>query len=436
MFCPECGEKNNDDSNFCHSCGAKLTIEVNEEKQQQINQSSNNNKVVEQTEAVYGVNEYYQIAKEENKTRKGFSTKQKVTLLIVAFLIIAIGAFWGIGRYISDPKRIAKSYFQSMSSNDWNKAYSYLDVKDSDFISKESFAKVASAEKSKVGDITNFSVIDTVNSKKSMDELTKSVEINYTVRNSSSPISKKINLVKQKEKKFLFFDSWKVEPENLVVSQYTVYVPKNTTLTIDNVKVNSKYIVKGNDTSSTSDTDTYKLTNIFYGKHELKINSLYTEDYSETVDIDESGSHSVHELKLKKQVEDDLVKQVGDVYKEFYKAALTGKSYDTVKDYFTSDEETQKEMQSSFEYLVSKGKGDFFEKIKDINFTNFKEDGTAEYSNSYIDMSLTAQYTYTSIVSGDDEKDSKTLETPGTTNLTVDLVLEGGKWKISRLVVF
>lgn len=435
MFCEQCGFNNSDESNFCESCGAKLTVEDNKNQDSGvIDSSSNDNNVSVQQQDQYAVNEYYQAAQQGNKVRRTISKKQKFITMIAILIIVFIGAFWGIGKYVSDPKRVAKDYFEATSSKDWSKAYSCLDVKDEEFTSKDSFVKVASAEKANTDEIKNFKFTDLSEDKNSKDDLTRSVLVNYITNNNSSEKTETIKLVKQKEKKFLFFDSWKISTENLVVKSYTIEVPKNTTVTIDNAKIENKYITK----NDYYDYDVYKIKNIFYGNHELKVTTPYTEDYTKTIEVTEDGDSYSSDLKIKTETADALVKQAGEEFTEFYKAALSGKTYDSVKDYFSSDEKVQKDMKEEFDYVVSKAKSESYGKIKEIKFSNFQNSNIGEYNDNYVDLSLTAEYTYT-IVRSTDENGKQETYTPknsSKTYLRFTFVLEDNKWKIKKMTDF
>lgn len=220
MYCKECGTKNKEEAIFCEECGKKIK------------------------------------EKKTKQERKKVSKKNKLIIEIVVVIIIFLGLSFTALSYMMSPKKIAERYMEALVNQDINKLYSYLEIDgDKTFITKEIYQELL--EKNK---IINYKITDI---EYGNNKLTTSVTFVYTEYDSKEEKTMRISLVKQKKKRLLFFDDWKISSSknnDKIVENFKIIVPKNAKVTYAGVEVKENYLDKNN---STDRTDIYILKQVF-----------------------------------------------------------------------------------------------------------------------------------------------------------------------------
>ena len=417
MFCPECGSKNADDAVFCENCGANIAAAL-QQAQQEAPQTGTVQGAAQMprytsptgtSPAAPAPGTYVSAPK---KARKPLKTSTKVTLAAVAAVVVAGIVLFQVGQSQSSPDKVATDYFAALQAQDWNSAYQKLDVGSSEFLTEKNFEsvqkqntkdeKIASYEVSpaKLTDALTAGSFD-----KGSGALTKHVVIQYLMKGSSTPKRQTLSLVKQQGKKWLFFDSWKISTDNLVTSEVNISAPSDVTVSLGDIKLGSKYLVKDKDADEDSDKDdgnalvTYSVKKIFSGNYTVKATSPNIEDYTHSEDIDESDSEITinrSDLKLKQSVLDSVAKQPGDIIKALYTAALAGKDFSSVSSYFVTDRDHQQLLQDEYSEIkdeIAQGdKGGF----KSIDFTSFNPEVDRSSSDmETIVVNTNVKYSYT-----------------------------------------
>ena len=215
MFCGECGTRNKKGDAFCGECGKKLeTVEV------------------EKTKTKKNVN---------NKPKKEISKSTKIIICVISIIVVAVIASFILLGNITNPKNVAKEYISAVINKDSNKLYSYLNIDgDSTFVSKNVFSNYVKDELKEVT-INNYKITDVVYS---TGKLQATVKFTYTTENGSSESNGTVKLIKDKSKKYLFFDNWKINDsiDTVVVKNYTLKVTKDSKLTYGGINVDKKYL--------------------------------------------------------------------------------------------------------------------------------------------------------------------------------------------------
>lgn len=364
MFCSECGTKNNENDKFCQECGHKLT----EEKTEQDNFSE----------------------------KKPMSKKKKIIIAISLILVMTLAVGYKIGSNITSPKNIAKNYIQAIIDLDSNKLYSYLEIDgDKTFVSKDEFTKLMNERMDNSDiDIVNFKVTDVEYGK---DKLNAKVNFTYTTKDSSEEHSDTINLVKEKEKKLLFFDNWKINDNDfssMVVKDYTIKIAKGSTLNYMGIDVTNKYL---NSDESSDQFDAYTLPQVFTTKTNIKavlpngielnnevIPSEYKKEYTVTFNED----------SLSDNEKEQIINSAKEYLTKIYNQAISKKAFSEIKADFQQDNIDLTALEKTYT--------DFLKELEDssntltkIDFTDISISDIELNDDGYLEVELDAEYDYT-----------------------------------------
>ena len=392
MYCEECGKKNEEKGLFCEHCGKKMS----------------------QEEAVA-------------KEKKTMSKKAKLIVTGSCILVAILITFSVVYSSINSPKNLAKEFFEATTSYDAERMYKYLNMsKKSEFTSKEIFAKITeetlkNTTKKKVKNYTIES------SEKSDDGLTTKVKINYILEGSEKSQTETITFTKDKKNKLLFFDNWSVSGANIdVVEDFILKAPKGSKITIEGVKLDSKYLDKE---ESNKKEDVYNMPAMFKSTYKSKVKlpsgldiepkitiNSYTKTY--TVKITSDSIDDKLKDKMRKVVEKDINK--------IYESIIADKSFDDIKSDFNYKNADLKALNTSYDRLKSNIDNN------STNLTKFKVT-EAKITRVYIDskekfeVTVALNYDYTVEYKSGDE--TKTNESDDTKNVYITLDYANGEFK-------
>ena len=431
MFCPNCGTKNEDDALFCGNCGTKLSLEefnqtLNEENKtvdlenevSKENVTDNQQAVSENTNEVsqsvqvnqgfisYDSNQSGQTNQgfapngfnQNEQTNQGFvpngfnqntnqsyqpqpakqfkfSKKILGAIIAVVVAIVAIVIFVNVGKAGVDYKKIAKKYVTAVEQCDWDTAYEYLNLPDSEFLTKDA---LEAAHSSDTGEkVTAITVVDSYSTAGNLKG-NEYVTVTYSTPTTSAN-SVNLLLSQTDDKYLLFFKKYKVSTEDVVYTDARISVPKGLTLTVNGVEANSKYITS--DTSSSDYLDTYIIPYVFAGSNTIKVSGDVIEDYETTINIsyDEySKSISYTDLTLTEETKNTLTSKAQSDLTTIAKAAYDNKSYDDIKNgLYVTDNDYNNE--KDYDYLVD----DFHPSYRTISSYEFSNIKTSLSSSTY-----------------------------------------------------
>lgn len=271
MFCPDCGTKNDDDAVFCENCGTRIMEES-------------------QVPPVPSVPPQQPAAFKLSKNVIGI-------IAAVAAVIVAVIVFVSVGKSVTDYKKLAVKYVKAVEEGNWDKAYSLMNLPESEFLTKEAYIKVN--EEKSVATVMNITAQDVSALKEKYDVNaalgSKVVAVTYACPGASSK-SKYVNLDKMDSKAMLFFDSYKVSSDGSVAFDSVVKVPSGSKLYINGTEVNRSYM---SDNKSTEKIDYYVIPFLFQGDNEIKVVSEYANDVEEVVNFYGTGDiYSVSSSQL------------------------------------------------------------------------------------------------------------------------------------------
>lgn len=430
MFCPKCGTNNIDSVNFCATCGAELVDNQPEQK------------TITMNTVIAGAKELPAKIKTLPKLVKQLS----VAALALIVVIIAVSA---VGSAVTDPKNIAKGYFEAKANGDWNKMYGYLSLDNSDFINKNNFLKLMGNEEKL--EIVNFEISDSLSNGSSYEGyfvstsdsgMVKTYVVEYLLKGNSSTQSETITLVKNSGKKLLFYDDYDVNIDNLIISNYQISVPKGSTVYLDEIKLTQKTSSSENDYyDSDSSSDTYVISKIFSGQHDLKVEHPVCAVYTEKIQVSGSGScgsiYSVSKLELNESVKSDLAKKTEETYKQIISSALAQKEFDSLNLICTSESEQQVSIKESYDNLVSELKNEDGTGYKSITVTKFTDESSQKElkaSGTY-SCELRIEYDYVTISKDwwTDELSESPSSYPRSSSIRFTYVYESDAWVLQNL---
>ena len=356
MFCGECGKKNKEGATFCEKCGNKLeTVKEPVVKQQ-------------------------------------LSKKQKTVLIIIVAVIAVLGICYKVGSDLTSPKAVADKYLKALSNNDYNAIYSYLDIEGDDtFVSKKIYSDLMKENDTK-NSIEQYKITEVEE-----NDLSAVVRYKYTTKKSTSEETARVNLIKQKGKKFLIFDNWKVgnasSSSDMITKDYTIKVDKGSKVVFGDVLISEKYLDNENSSSS---QDVYVLPQVFAFETNVKVTLKNGFEFEKKI---KPGYYSTAYLEfdddlLTAKQKDELVDNFKTIISQIYTDAIAGNKFEAVESKYKRENLDLTNLTKNYDNFVNT-LADSTNKLTSINF----KDGTI-YSiylddDGYFKVDIKFTYDYT-----------------------------------------
>lgn len=404
MFCGECGTKNKKGDAFCKECGSKLeSVEVTTNKTKK---------------------------EVSNAPKKPMAKSTKIIIGVVAVVVAALVALFIILGNITNPKNVAKEYIQAVVNKDGNKLYSYLSIEgDSTFVSKNVFNNYIK-EKIKDDAVTNYKITDV---EYSTGKLQATVRFTYTTKNSSSEKTGKVTLTKDKSKKYLFFDNWKINDsiDTAVVKDYTLKVTKGSTLTYGGIKVDKKYLASS---KSSTEYDVYVLPQVF--GYETVVKAVLPSGLEIEEKVTPSTYYSTHTVSFDEDTLTDAAKnKIIEVAKKdlntIYTSAIAKKSFADIKSNFDVKGIDLTKFEQSYNNFVTK-LGNESNILTSFTVTNASIYDIDLDSNGYLEVEFKVNYDY-AIKYTDYSNNEKTHSDSDYDYMTVTLTYKNGTYYLVNI---
>ena len=378
MFCPECGKKNEEGVNFCEYCGAK----IQEPKK----------------------------VKTPKKDKKPLKKSTKILIAVISVIVIAIVIFFIICSSKYDPKAVAEGYFLAAAEKDADKLYQYMDVENSDFTSKKVFKKLIETDEKT--ELVNYSV-GTV--QKSSDGLSATVPITYTLKGESSSSTTSVHLVKDKQKKLLFFDNWQVSSDDsMITTDYQITTFKDSTVTLEGVNVDKKYLDKK---ESTDDYDVYVLPTVFEATYDVTVTLKNGIELKDEINIGSYGDSNLTNLEVSDATKDAIEKIAPQTIESLYKSAMEKKAFADIKKDYEYEGADLSDLEDSYDLFMNSISEDGLTKFTvskaSVDSATITEDG---YLRATIDIEY--EYNVKRTFLGEERENTDTTE--DTVYLTFD----------------
>lgn len=409
MFCPRCGKETAEDARFCENCGAKMEFiahPIEPQKEQQKNMQPNVRMAM------------------PPKMHKPIS---KLTVLIVAelaailMLVVMLNVFY---QKTYEKEYVAASFFVNMANGDYQLAasnFKYDDRTNHDFLDDESFEWAN--QKTSLGVITDYKICETdeeglfqkreKNDKKNIDRDTVTIE--YWLQGHEESDFYEVPVIEKAPN-----DKWAVMVEAFLCNDYTLYVPKDTTVTFDGKLLEDKQTTE-NVNEYDNNQDIYHIAQLYRGTHTIEVSMEGMETVTDMVTITyDEDRYYLDSLQLKKETVEQLIEKAGENLSLVYNSVLAGDDFSKVEDLFTDDEF----IQEYYEELVSRWNGGSINMDK-ISFSNVS--GYAENGNSNVSISFQYSMNYRYEDSWDNEIINEDYSDED--EMTMNFINEGGQWK-------
>lgn len=425
MFCPECGKSNPDGLKNCQYCNAEL--------------------IDNSPPSIPGVDVTKYVGKIKSVNYRSFFqslNKKKKIIIPIGIILILIIVFFVVASTLSSPERLVKSYFECYIDQDYQKMYSYLSVSENDFINQETFEKYMSENSGlDASEITDYDVSSLDLGIYGNDRL---YEVSYVIDGSNYEESFIVNLVKQSGKQWLFFDKYKVDFQDAMHKDYTIYAPSNLTVEVDGIAV------KGTPVQDSPNESYYTIDSIFGGNHIIKISGAMINEINDEVYIasdnsdssyndysDYYGSNSYDVEYFNFEINDteyqNLIKSAQTLPNTIYGGAISGKTADQLGIAISA---TNDSFTNLYKNISNNVKNPSYG-IKSISFSNFRSD----FDNSLQFTSDGFQYSFRLVFDSDYVQNDSFTNQPvnrKATNCRANFTYayEDGEWKLASLSIY
>lgn len=371
MFCGECGTKNAKGAKFCESCGATLVEEKSVPNTKTDKKTTNNDNLA-------------------TKVSK-MSKQNKIIMGIVIAIVVIFIAFYAIMSSKLSPKAIAEDYFLAVANVDANKLYKYLDIDESEFTTKDMFVKVMeeSTDDDDKMKVANYTV---GNAKKELTGLSTTVTITYVLDGKKDSETADITLVKQKSKKYLIFDDWRVSTDGLTtVKDFEIKVLKGSELSIEGVKVDKKYLDKK---ESTETYDVYHMPAMFTTTYKATIKLPMGFEVEDNIRVSEYSkyTYSFDKNTLPDKVKTQIANNIKKGLQTLYDGAKDKKEFSDIKKSFTFKGADLSDLEDAYNSLARSISNSG---LTSISFTDIELSSLSTNSDGSLYASVKAKYKYT-----------------------------------------
>ncbi len=403
MFCSKCGTKNAKGAKFCKSCGEKIKEAVKTNKTNETKETKNGKE-----------NKQSNTSKKNNNNLKEFLQKNKLPVIIVGIIVFLLVVYLIVNSTVFSAKSFATKYAKSVIENDYVSQIEYADVYGtSDFITKDIVKNKYKDEKKKnieqirmlkdneleklssTGSSTIDKFVEDILKEKTdkKSSLTKSYTFEYLTSDSKKSEYVTVSISKASHKKYGIFNNWKALGDDVVAEDVTVETDPNTTVTVEGVKLSSKYLDKS---KSSKTKNVYKIPSILKDKVDITItlkNGLVLEDSKNVYSKEDINTTRTYGYKLTKDSSKKLKTVVQNFLDGYVSAAISKKDISEVRNNKIWDKEILEisSFDTYYNDLVKRYESDQIEsyKVTDIDVSSSYIDSDGE-----INVRATVKYSY------------------------------------------
>lgn len=335
---------------------------------------------------------------------------------VVAVLMIRLPKMYGA-------KQEAAGFETAMLSGKWEDAYGYLlfEEETSPYLTQSLFGQVMARKGASGFRDLQVEEMGTTDGKKVFSatyETAEGIQTDY------------ITLKQTGEKKFLFMDQWKVDPDTVCVSDVTIAVPSEASLSLNGVAVDADPVIKEEEHSAE-----YTFSRLFKGIWTARLEAENRAPYQTDIEVTaDSGNGNISltgaELYPDQELMDSVLNQFAQDYQAILEASVNREDFSVVEKYFAKEAIQEGRAQNMYANACSQafnpetGSGIVKYELSDIsaNFVPIVKSGYAKAGDLVMEIQSIMTYTY--IDDGLEKSD---------TQQSVGLLCyhqEDGQWKI------
>lgn len=271
--------------------------------------------------------------------------KEFIKIVLTLAVCAGIGIFLALGNRAGSSRRFAEEYFSNYVTNNFEEMYKMIECKESQFINYDNFVNKCEGEKI-YGSITGYSFSKPV---EQGDKVT--YVVSYFIGGNTQPNTYTITLKKQKKHTYLFFSTWKVSVDRMIIKDYSIDVPVGTNVTMDGLDISG--YKKG--TSEDGTTDNYVIDEMFSGDHTIAVNLDATGEITKTqyvMNNNESVKITTNDFAMKPDVQQKLYEYSTFIVKTMYEYAMDKtKNVEDIVMLYANTEEAKASARATYEAL-------------------------------------------------------------------------------------
>ena len=272
------------------------------------------------------------------KIKKFFKTKfgsylwQIVSSVLILIVTGGIGVFAAYAQTEGSSMVYARTYFKYFMTHSWSLLYAQTDLKNSQFINEEVFGRMMSNIVPSRGS-DEYEFVD-----RGSDGTYNLIDVVYQETGSDIERTMTLRMKKQEKKTLMIFNQWEVSLVDEIIKDCTITAPVEMSVVVDGVSLEGCPYTE----DETGRLRTYTLDKILAGIHSIELSSAGTTSVYESFLWEESRSSYVvqtAEIPLNNDVITICSDNAIDIIVGMYNGVLTNVGCDSVKEFFTTDED-------------------------------------------------------------------------------------------------
>ena len=224
--------------------------------------------------------------------------------------------------------------------------------------------------------------------------LTATVTVSYTTGSRSSAQTDTITLRRGSGKKYLFFDDWKVSlNDDDLVTDYTIRVPHDATITVDDVALSTEYIEESDDDGF----DVYTIPMMFNTEYDVVVklaNGFEIQDTFTPSNYYGTTTFVLSNDNISDADKEKVTEQVKQDIKSLFDNAIADKAWSEISSNYGTDD--LDDLEDSYEELVDDVDGGFLSsKLQSFDVDTVNIRGLSTESDGRIEVWVRLEYKYT-----------------------------------------
>ena len=364
---------------------------------------------------------------------KNFFKKRKASLKQLAgslmLLLMAGSVGVGLGLYETNgTKKYAMEAYDYYKDNNWVALYNYAELKDDDFVNEYFFEQLANNKYGMVDE--NTLELGSIDKK---DD--KAIVGSYYKDSQGNKIDCQFVMVKKPTKKYIFFDEWKLDISDLIVSKCKIVAPEGLAIYVDGVELTSNNSIIGY--NGTHEMLEYVIPKIFKGEHTIFAKQDMLEVTEAVVTWNENGGEYVIDdstFDIVEGVKTHIKSSSEMIIQLMYKNVFEETGVAGLDTYMLNSDDTKAVFTATYDKILAAIQPEDGSTLNSLSITGF-DNHKIEYSHPYkalvsVDFACTFKARGPrNAANGARDK----YEGEATSTITMEYVYDGSQWVCSTL---